>query len=760
MKNYLILLISAFLILTDALNGQTLNWDQIDGNSSPNVEGKLNGLNMGGYTYGAISQQGSQVSIPDECIQCVDFDCSPLLQQAIITGKQYNSTAPKELFLEKSRELKPSVLRFPGGTHSGWYHFYKSDDNGFYDAANPTIAKGYGMNIGETIHLPNPYSYCQEDTRLTIDSNYIHTFSNYVNELKKDQSSDYNLSISYVANILTHFKFPSLNLPLIGACTSTCGRELSLTPMQNYNCQESFEMSYEGNEDLFNNDPSVYRFELSYKETQDAIEFLTIQLDMDQDDVLFVELGNEYYFNDGFNSGYSFDKYGMSAPRYAELAEIYSERLKCYFEGKVTIKTAMVSKPNSNWQNTTNQLKPNYPGIANLMDNDINNDGQTLNDVVDAVVLHDYYNSNDCSNIDDIQERFDCIREVFSEHIHGEESVIKDLDNFKNSFPGKSIWLTEWNIVGGDQSMNIDYINTAIHASFVQEYMLNLYNYNATNDNIIELAHHHRIGFDLPWSVIQIVDGENDVAIERASASPIRNLSEIQGDNATYFHGNILKENSNQYDKAKATVYAVSKENNNGDLSQIMLYYTNKTDQELSFDLPIQLNNIDIISVSNANIAGNHLFSYGPSNETHGRNRVHTGNNVYYNEDLNTLGFGNLHDALVKNESQEINLSEPLTMKANSTGVYKIFLDVPIANEEIPLDSDQVILSPNPFNDYVKIDVFDELKISSVEVFNQNGQSVMVSKENQFDTSQLIPGVYWYKITTEKGVVIKKGVKM
>lgn len=764
MKNHTLLFIALLMTITYSMNAQSIDWDQIDGNNSAKIEGKLNGLNMGGYTYGRMSQQGSQVSILDECVQCINFDCSIFLDQETIVGKEINSVAPKELFLEKSKELRTSSLRFPGGTHSGWYHFYQYDDEGFYNAESPEIAKGYGMNLGETLHLPNPYSYCQEDTKLTIDSNYIQTFATYVEGLKQNQPEDYELSISYVSNILSHFKFPEIGLPLIGSCTSTCGRELSIQPMENYNCSEKFDLSYEGNESLFNNNPSVYRFELIYKETQDAIEYLMNRLQLDSDDVVFVELGNEYYNNDGLNSGYSFNKYGMSAPRYAKIAEIYSERLKCYFENKLTIKTAVVSKPGTSWQNTSNVLHHNFPGLSNLTDKDESGNGQTLNDVLDGVILHNYYTSNNCNEINDIEDRFDCIRESFSDYIFGPDGVNKDLENFKEEYPGKSIWLTEWNIVGGNMQKNIDYLNTAMHAAFVQEYMLNLYDFNVLNNNLIELAHHHRIGFDLPWSVIQLIDGENDVAIERAAAAPIKNLSDIQGSNPSYFHGNILQEYGSTYDRSKANVYAISKENIDGNIFEVELYYTNKTNDEISFALPVQLNDLPVLSITNAYNQGDYLFSYGPSNGTQGRNRYTNDNNILYDDDINNLGFGQLHNSLTFVETHTIENTETFTLNPNSTGVFKFKLDVPDVIFEIYDISDQVKLSPNPFQDNMTIDLSEDLEMNEIEIINQNGQSVLIKNKglsiNIINTSQLLPGIYWYKITTNKGVVFKKGVKL
>lgn len=97
------------------------------------------------------------------------------------------------------------------------------------------------------------------------------------------------IEVSYVANLLTHFRF------LVSQTIFTsCGREKAIIPMDNYDCESTFSTSYEGNEAVFNNDPKIYRFELYYKETQDAIDKLVTNLSLDTDDVLYVEMGNEY----------------------------------------------------------------------------------------------------------------------------------------------------------------------------------------------------------------------------------------------------------------------------------------------------------------------------------------------------------------------------------------------------------------------------------------------------------------------------------
>ena len=78
--------------------------------------------------------------------------------------------------------------------------------------------------------------------------------------------------------------------------------------------------------------------------------------------------------------------------------------------------------------------------------------------------------------------------------------------------------------------------------------------------------------------------------------------------------------------------------------------------------------------------------------------------------------------------------------------------------------SEQIKLRPNPFKEHVIFDLPIDLEIKAIVIFNQNGQSITAKEENllgnQMSTANLPSGMYWYKITTNKGVAFKKGIKL
>ena len=66
----------------------------------------------------------------------------------------------------------------------------------------------------------------------------------------------------------------------------------------------------------------------------------------------------------------------------------------------------------------------------------------------------------------------------------------------------------------------------------------------------------------------------------------------------------------------------------------------------------------------------------------------------------------------------------------------------------------EVIILPNPTNERVTIQTKD--KIINVVAFNSNGESIFESQSSTLYIKQ--KGVYFLKIKTEKGVVIRKVV--
>ncbi|MEL7220711.1 MAG: T9SS type A sorting domain-containing protein, partial [Bacteroidota bacterium] len=603
------------------------------------------------------------------------------------------------------------------------------------------------------LHLPNPLGYCQRDSRLLVNQNYIDGFINFVHNLEANSNPTQVVEVAYVANLLTHFTFDDITF----LCMQSCGHPSALNPMDNYDCTSSLDYSYEGNEALFNNDPNVYRFELYYKETQDAITYLVDQLKLTPEDVIYVEMGNEYYFNDGLNSAYF--KYDINASDYARLVETYAERLSCFFANQVDLKIGMVSKPGSNWQNTNNIFNLNYPGLVNLMDQDETANGQTLNDLVDAVILHDYYTNSDCLNENDISDRFNCAKVTLNEQIESENGLLAELDNFRNNFPGKEIWLTEWNVTAGTESKNLNYINTPLHATFVMEYALRLLTYNANHDNLISLAMHHRIGQDNQWSVIQTEDGDNELAIARTGAYVMQYLSKLYDYESSSLIGNILVDGNTTFatENAKTSVFyqAADALHNH---PRLLVYYTNKTAQGISFSLPSQIDEHYVTGASMAFLQGNELFTYGASNHTNGKNSFQNNEGIHQNEDLNHLGYGPLHNQLQYTAEEAIDITQHQLIGSYSVGVIEIQLSPIVGTTTPPYANRHLLAYPNPAKDQLNMTVsVSSPQTGYLKLYDQQGRLLknqvyeLLTNNNLISLSvdDLSDGVYFIQLQTE-----------
>jgi len=83
----------------------------------------------------------------------------------------------------------------------------------------------------------------------------------------------------------------------------------------------------------------------------------------------------------------------------------------------------------------------------------------------------------------------------------------------------------------------------------------------------------------------------------------------------------------------------------------------------------------------------------------------------------------------------------------------------PITNDE-----SQITVYPNPTNGELRIEN-GELRINNVEVYDIMGKKlsshplIITSSNHLIDISNLSAGVYFLKITTEKGIVTKKIIK-
>ncbi len=754
-----ILLICFTLGIDLNLSSQNIQWDLIDLANASEGEMLANGLNLGSQSYRLIGSQNETLqNFPNQC-NCLGTNTNNNLYETI-------DYFPKSTFRDAVLDLAPSVLRFPGGTNSGWYHVYEYDNEWLYDASmaeidpgNPYYASAYGMDNRES-YLINVgvNQLCEVDAAVGHDRNYIETFAEIVKQINANQTSHEKVRVSYVVNLLSHFRFPNL---------LQCGRNYkTMNPWPDYDCTSTFDLSY--SESLFDN-KGQYRFELFYKETLDALDFLVNELALSSEDVLYLEMGNEYFFSGGPNTIYGSNE--MNVQQYANLVEIYSQRLHCYFDGKVTLQIGVVSEPNTSWQNTSNQSNDNYPGIINLFDQDANGDGLNFSESFDAVILHEYYKSTNCLNEDDISSRFDCGAESLHEYLSEGGELISDLDNLRTNFPGKKIWLTEWNMVNGTTDRVNNYINTMLHSSFVQEGLLSLADYNVQHDNIISFATHHRIGSDNLWSTVQLKDGENDEAFRRASFFPMSYFSELNAYDNYHHLGNLL--NTDNFLDHEATITGFYQEaDDNHSLDRILLFYTNKTEQGISYALPTSINGLAVKSAKTSYLFGESLFSYGPSNGTKGSNQYTTGSNTQFrDEELNELGYGNIHDQLMSEEDEELSLLSNDLKFIFPYSVGVIILEIGLAdNVSSPsLDDSSLTIYPNPSSNILHANIkMQTSQKASLSISNPLGKVVQLSEWQmvegkqliKFDISDLTQGSYFLTIQTKEGSVTKPFTKI
>ena len=70
---------------------------------------------------------------------------------------------------------------------------------------------------------------------------------------------------------------------------------------------------------------------------------------------------------------------------------------------------------------------------------------------------------------------------------------------------------------------------------------------------------------------------------------------------------------------------------------------------------------------------------------------------------------------------------------------------------------DDVIIYPNPANEFIEIR--NQKNIQDVTIYNATGQKIKIHPirdSNIINTTNLSNGLYYIKITTEKGIIIKK----
>ena len=71
-------------------------------------------------------------------------------------------------------------------------------------------------------------------------------------------------------------------------------------------------------------------------------------------------------------------------------------------------------------------------------------------------------------------------------------------------------------------------------------------------------------------------------------------------------------------------------------------------------------------------------------------------------------------------------------------------------------------ISPNPVENNLFVELNDS-KEATIEIFNENGQlliqKTITNSQNTINTNNLSTGIYWLKLTSNKGIITKKFIK-
>lgn len=134
-------------------------------------------------------------------------------------------------------------------------------------------------------------------------------------------------------------------------------------------------------------------------------------------------------------------------------------------------------------------------------------------------------------------------------------------------------------------------------------------------------------------------------------------------------------------------------------------------------------------------------------------NSFNNGSASFY-DGINTSGIGQIR--LITDNEYLCSTSSNALDTAHGFIKYKR-TGSSLSVSEISHKADEVYFN-NPFNNELKFDLKE--KIKSVEIYDESGKLVLKGNASDLNTSSLIKGVYFIKITTESNKIIsKKGIK-
>ena len=109
---------------------------------------------------------------------------------------------------------------------------------------------------------------------------------------------------------------------------------------------------------------------------------------------------------------------------------------------------------------------------------------------------------------------------------------------------------------------------------------------------------------------------------------------------------------------------------------------------------------------------------------------------------------------LVEDCTTTRNIFETVTLRSNLLSI----VDGALTNGEFDFEN-SINIFPNPTNNIVRVKLSDTIELNKIEVFNNIGQLLVEIKTNVVSLKDYSSGLYFFKVFTSKGIVIKKVIK-
>ncbi|SDS41261.1 Por secretion system C-terminal sorting domain-containing protein [Polaribacter sp. KT25b] len=115
------------------------------------------------------------------------------------------------------------------------------------------------------------------------------------------------------------------------------------------------------------------------------------------------------------------------------------------------------------------------------------------------------------------------------------------------------------------------------------------------------------------------------------------------------------------------------------------------------------------------------------------------------NSNLSCIEVDNVADALAKAD-----------WKKDVTATYNVSCKA-LSKEDFLKEN--VAAYPNPASSFVEILLSNGLELKKVEIFNATGKKITTAKNTLLNVEELSAGIYFIKITTDKGAINKRIIK-